>query len=250
MHCYISVVSHFNTSNILSLNCLPELAKLPFVTVVVKDNVNDPILRQYCDSYGLYYISSVRENGFGTNNNEVFNFCESKLGMTPEDSFLVMNPDVELLPSAIERLRERALASELLFATGQLFVDRDMKVQDQSIRHFPVFKDFVKSFLVKESNYAINFNQLNDQQSIECCSGALMFFKASHYQKLGGFDERYYLYCEDFDLCRRSARMGVPLVYLADVQGAHLRQRRSRKAFSWYFWQHVRSVVLYSFVLK
>jgi GT2 family glycosyltransferase len=250
MDIYISVISHHNTSNIMNLNCLPILAKLPFVHVVVKDNVNDPVLKTYCESHSLYYISSVRENGFGANNNEVFNFCESELGMTPKDGYLVMNPDVELLPDVLVRLKERAEVETIQFATGQLFVDRRMTVQDHSIRRFPKFKDFGKSFLIKESNYAIDFDNLSDLDNLDCCSGAFMFFKVAHYQSLGGFDERYYLYCEDFDLCRRSNRMGVPLVYLSDIKAVHLRQRRSRKAFSWYFWQHVRSVFLYSFLLK
>ena len=56
-----------------------------------------------------------------------------------------------------------------------------------------------------------------------------MLFRSETFRALGGFDERYFLYYEDVDLCRRAARRGLAVVYDPGVELIHDARRASRR---------------------
>jgi GT2 family glycosyltransferase len=56
-----------------------------------------------------------------------------------------------------------------------------------------------------------------------------MLFRSETFRALGGFDERYFLYYEDIDLCRRAARRGLAVVYDPRVELVHDARRASRR---------------------
>ena len=58
-------------------------------------------------------------------------------------------------------------------------------------------------------------------------NGAFMLFRASVYRGLGGFDERYFMYCEDVDICLRLQLAGFALSR-SSVKVTHAAQRSSR----------------------
>jgi N-acetylglucosaminyl-diphospho-decaprenol L-rhamnosyltransferase len=76
---------------------------------------------------------------------------------------------------------------------------------------------------------------------VDWISGAFMMFKSSAFRKLGGFDERYFMYCEDVDICLRLQLAGYKLVR-ADATVTHHTQRRTLKNLQHLVW-HVRSLL-------
>ena len=77
------------------------------------------------------------------------------------------------------------------------------------------------------------------------CSGALMAIKAGTFRELDGFDESYFMYMEDADLCMRAARKGVKIRFYGDVAMVHNAARASRNIFSASFVQHLTSALRY-----
>jgi GT2 family glycosyltransferase len=65
------------------------------------------------------------------------------------------------------------------------------------------------------------------EMEVDCLSGCFMFFRSSVLAKLHGFDERFFLYFEDFDLSQRSRRVATNLYYpRAQVIHVHAREHR------------------------
>ena len=56
-----------------------------------------------------------------------------------------------------------------------------------------------------------------------------MFFKKDYYEKLGGFDEDYFMYMEDEDICLRSWKSGKPVIYFPEATMIHHHLRGSAK---------------------
>ena len=73
------------------------------------------------------------------------------------------------------------------------------------------------------SGEGVNINEDIPEEVIdaEAVSGALMLMPRSVFNRLGGFDEDYFLHCEDLDLCRRVRDMGYQVLLAGDVRVTH-----------------------------
>lgn len=94
------------------------------------------------------------------------------------------------------------------------------------IKYFPVLqKSFIGTYLENFSNDAI-------QKKCDWVSGACLILKKEIFLKIGGFDENFFLYCEDEDLCRRIAMLDYKIIIDRQATIIHnegfLKSRKSR----------------------
>jgi GT2 family glycosyltransferase len=71
-----------------------------------------------------------------------------------------------------------------------------------------------------------------------------MLFRSAAFRKVGGFDERYFLYYEDVDLCARLRRAGYDIRVEAAVRVVHDARRDSRRSVRYMAW-HLSSILRY-----
>lgn len=69
-----------------------------------------------------------------------------------------------------------------------------------------------------------------------------MLFRSQDFERLGGFDERYFLYYEDVDICVRAGQQGMRVVACPKVSVVHDARRDSRRSFKHLRW-HLASMV-------
>lgn len=74
--------------------------------------------------------------------------------------------------------------------------------------------------------------------------GAALFMSRDTYAQLGGFDQRYFLYMEDEDLCLRAWKQGVPVIYHPKAKVVH-NHLCSSTHLSIKTWWHLKSVALF-----
>ena len=65
---------------------------------------------------------------------------------------------------------------------------------------------------------------------VDWIAGMFMLFRADTYRAAGGFDEAYFLYYEDVDICRRLQRLGAAVVFEPRAQVVHDARRASRRS--------------------
>ncbi len=86
---------------------------------------------------------------------------------------------------------------------------------------------------------------------VEWILGACMMARKSALQKIGSFDERFFLYFEDTDLCRRSWENGHKVYYAPESQMVHYHMRESAEysglmsIFSYPTRVHIKSWIKY-----
>jgi GT2 family glycosyltransferase len=208
----LSVVSHGQNALVNSL--LEDLQEHcgSIAKVLVTENVRDRVALQSST------FRNATPNGFGANHNAAFRHCE-----TPY--FCVCNPDIRLrsdpFPSLVQAVRQDRAA-----VAGPLVRHPSGAVED-SARRFPTFASLAwKAFAAKAGpDYPIDRGVID----VDWIAGMFMLFRAEVFRSAGGFDERYFLYYEDVDLCRRIHASGARVLYEPRSEVIHDARRGSRR---------------------
>ncbi|PHX05714.1 glycosyltransferase family 2 protein [Vibrio splendidus] len=245
MNVYISVISHGHSELMNRLLCLPALAEK--YQVVVKSNKPQDKFDAWISHPNVHWINDGYGYGFGHNNNIAFNHCCSKLGMVEDDCFIILNPDVVIEVCEIERLIFDMQEKQVKLAAINLFKDNEFTNYDNSIRNFPSLIQFSKSFLGLGNSSILDKSSLSAPSQVDWAAGSFLAFQARHYANLGGFDENYFMYCEDIDICYRSYLVGERTMYYPDIKARHLAKHENRKLISKHFYWHVISVIRFLF---
>ncbi|MDH5999572.1 glycosyltransferase family 2 protein, partial [Vibrio aestuarianus] len=202
---YISIVSHGNDLDIINNTNLVEVNGLENVTVIIRDNITSDKLKEYCVDKGFIYNASSETLGFGANNNINFKVA-SELGMRKSDWFILFNPDLDISAVMIKKLSETFQnQSEQIFAIN-LFFDAHFSKMEYSLRKFPNFFSFVNILKKKSLTDTYDKSTLPDRSIVDWAAGSFLVFQADLYKKLNGFDENYFMYFEDVDICFRARK--------------------------------------------
>ena len=228
----ISIVSHQQMDLVASL--LLDLAKKCEKTklkVILTLNVPEDIsitLDQL--PYPILLLKNIVPRGFGENHNRAFRRSKTNF-------FCVINPDIridsDIFPTLMEGLNDLSCG-----VIAPLIVDGKNSIED-SARKFPTpFKILCKATgRCRGSDYQVGINSLKP----DWVGGMFMMFRRDTYAKLGGFDQKFYLYYEDVDLCARIRLMGLQVVMNPNVRATHLARRSSHSSVV-YSLMHIRSM--------
>jgi N-acetylglucosaminyl-diphospho-decaprenol L-rhamnosyltransferase len=215
----VSVVSH--GQNALVNHLLEDLVArcAPGLKIIITENVpDDEPLRFSQVSHEFEIIRNSGVKGFGANHNAAFAHCRS-------ERFCVVNPDIRLTSDPFSRLAA-TLGERRAGVVGPLVLSPQGAVED-SARRYPTFVSLAGKAFSKDTapDYA------TDQGPIEVdwVAGMFMLFASDAYRALGGFDERFFLYYEDVDLCHRLRSRGHKVVYDPAASVVHEARRDSRK---------------------
>lgn len=252
MRLFISVISHGHDNLIVQLNCLAKLAsELDGVYIFIKKNINDndKKLAEIQKIIGVNVLDESYGLGFGANNNYVFDFCVKEFGLKDSDYFLVLNPDVLVSSGSLSSLLETVKKDNVQLATIALFKDKELTIHDKCLRKYPTFFNFVYSFVGLTNESILDKTKITEVGCFDWAAGSFLLFKAELYRKLSGFDEKFFMYCEDIDICWRANKIhNNKLTYYPDIQGIHFAQHANRSFLSKHFFWHINSIA--RFLLK
>lgn len=211
-----SVVSHGHGGMVSDL--VEQLRQFQEIgNIIVTRNIPEVLVIQ--PSSGVRVVNNPFPRGYGANHNAAFSFCETEF-------FCVLNPDIVFkenpFPGLLRCLHESgaALAAPLIYSpAGQL---------EDSIRHFPTFRSILRKVILSDRRrYPMGL----DQAKIfpDWVAGMFMLFRSKDYVSLNGFDETYFLYYEDVDICKRAWLMGKRVVVCPSVFAVHDARRASHR---------------------
>ena len=166
--------------------------------------------------------------GFGANHNRAFQHCRSQF-------FCVVNPDIEILNDSFMNLVDEFVDSRIGLAYPSQVNGKGSLLDFERDLASPA--SIAKRHLLKKHRRFIDYKP----HPVQWVSGAFMMFKSSVFRELCGFDERYFMYCEDVDICLRLQLAGYQLAK-ADATVIHHTQRRTLKNLQHLAW-HVRSLL-------
>lgn len=176
-------------------------------------------------------IFELQENlGYGGGNNRAF--AEAK-----GDLILVVNPDILLLPGALDRMVSYLLEHPGVAAVGpRCWMDRDRTVLHPPNRYPTLCRYILQSFAHRfttlgrlssylRSRYSVPIWRARKSRPLEMLSGACFLTRRRLIEEIGFFDEKFPLYFEDTDLFRRMRRKGYRVVFLPEAEIIHFYNR-------------------------
>lgn len=246
MKLFVSIVSHDHQNIIKNLDSLRRLATHNDITVVCRDNQPHKACQDYCEAHHIHYQPNQVIKGFSANNNANYLYAKMHLGMTADDYFILMNPDVLIDQENIQKLVTILSKHKPNMAAPCLYLDKKQRVFDDNLRKYPKLKNYIKNYLLRDRSTVIDKKTSEPEQLNYWASASFLCVRSEVYQALKGFDESYHMYCEDVDFCARALQQGYQTIYLRDVIGIHFRRRCSQKFLSRPFFWHLKSVFLYT----
>lgn len=229
----ISVVSHGQISLIENLlHDINEYCDGSSLELILTLNLEEK-LSFTADSFS-FPIKVIRNPiplGFAANHNQAF--AKAAGGF-----FCVINPDIRLNNNPFPELLE-CLQQTTVGVVAPLVVGNSGNVED-SARFFPTpFKILCKVFGgCKGSDYVIK----NEPVYPDWVGGMFMLFPHEVFEKLNGFNERFFLYYEDVDLCARLRLKGYEAVLCPSAKVIHDARRSSHSSFRYLKW-HLTSML-------
>ena len=215
----LSVVSHGQTGLVNQLLQDLRLLARGRLRAVVTLNIPDATPLAGPDAaLPIEVIVNRRARGFGANHNAAFGRCRTAY-------FCVANPDIRLAADPFPALLEQ-LANPAAGVAGPLVRSALGGVED-SARRFPSAASLLKKLFVdrRQPDYPTDRGALE----VDWVAGMFMLFSADAYRRVGGFDEAFFLYYEDVDICRRLARAGRRVIYDPRAEVVHAARRASRR---------------------
>jgi N-acetylglucosaminyl-diphospho-decaprenol L-rhamnosyltransferase len=147
---------------------------------------------------------------------------------------LVCNPDLEVPPGAVGAL-VAALDSDPGVALVGPLVRTPEGDRYPSARRFPSMVDAAGHALLglfaPDNRFTRNYqrSELDDAaaevRSVDWVSGACFLVRRAAFEAVGGFDESYFMYAEDVDLCWRLGKAGWRVAYAPEAEVTHLQGR-------------------------
>ena len=210
-----SIVSYHHRLNELKkvIDCVlaEQVDKLYIV-----DNSSDDRLRELeGTSDRIRYIHSINR-GYGAGHNIAIQEA-IELGSTYH---VVVNPDIYFEKGVLKKLETYMDASSSvgLVMPRILYPDGELQYlckllpspSDLLFRRFLPWKKYVEK---KNRNYELRFTDYNQEMEVPSLSGCFMFIRTSVLKQVRGFDERYFMYAEDLDLCRRIGEVSRTMYY-------------------------------------
>ena len=249
-------IVNWNTKELLRqcLNSIKErTAGLTYETIIVDNDSRDESVQMVKLDYPECLIIESKENlGFAKGNNEAVKGASGKY-------IFYLNPDTELITNAIYGMFFILEKHADIGAVGCQLVTSAGQIQYTCARTFPSpLNQF--SLLVMLNKLFPRSRQLStaemeywdhtDSREIDCLSGACIMARKHIIDGLNGFDEAFFMYAEDVDLCYRIRSEGWKIHYLAEERIFHHEGASSKKRANRHFSAIMQRASNYYFLTK
>ncbi|HEY3613969.1 MAG TPA: glycosyltransferase [Gaiellales bacterium] len=225
----VSVVIVSYESRALLARCLAALAAdaggaASRETIVVDQASSDGTADWLADEHPGVRVVALAENaGFGAGNNRGAALAQGRW-------LLLLNSDAFVRPGAIDELVRFAEARPEIGAVGPRLLWPDGRLQ-RSCRRFPTVFRLATEYLylrklaprsrILNGFYCGEFAH-DEPRRVDWVTGACVLVRRELYERLGGFDEAFFLYSEEVDLLCRAAEAGAEAWYDPAAEVVHV----------------------------
>lgn len=216
----ISIVSHGQQALILPLlSQLDRLCATSIAQVVLTVNIPEhDLVDASAYRFPIRRLVNEQPHGFGTNHNAAFSHCATEW-------FLVLNPDIRIDGDVLQ---------PLLSMTGKTHGVRAPRIVEPG----KTAPEPHRGLLTPREILVRNRAGYGPPVQPTWIPGMFMLFRSAAYRQVQGFDRRYFMYGEDFDICARLQLAGWTIGVNEQTHVLHDAQRashRSKRHLYWHF---------------
>lgn len=228
------VIVNFRTANV-TIDCLrslePQINQLPGTRVIVVDNGSSDgsaeQLQQHAARHGWrwLHVTALPQNiGFAAGNNH-------GMALTGDaEHVLLLNSDTIVHEGCLQHCTDVMRAQPDIGAMSCLLLSSDGSPQVTARRFLPPHRQFVCALglpwrlprMFRWADPEDAWDRRATRRDVDWIGGAFMFCRADVLKKLGGFDEAFFFYGEDYELCHRIHHTGYRIHYDPRASITHL----------------------------
>ncbi len=218
-----------------TLNCLKSLTKSKLTKnislhIIVVDNAShDDSISTIKKQFPQVIIhSSPINTGFAQGNNLGINLAREQNA----DFIVLLNNDTQVAPDALQELVKATqrhaqggiFSPKIYFAPGREFHKQRYKKSEigKVIWSAGGKIDWQNMFGVNIGMDEVDGKQFSQEKPVDSASGCCLLLTKEAISKLKGFDQRYYMYYEDVDLCLRAQKTGLEIWYIPQAKIWHV----------------------------
>lgn len=243
-------IINYNTKKYL-MTCLDSLLNdlngsgINYRIIVLDNNSNDDLedLKIMYESMSISFQDSKKNLGFGGGHNYISTLGDSRY-------ILILNSDIKFIEDrSVERLYKKLDSSNEFKVSGPKLVEEDMKPQRFDHGELQGVTSWIKN------NYGSSYWRERDRDTEAAwVSGAVFLIERDLFEKIKGFDENFFLYKEEEDLCKRIRNAGEKILYDPEVSVMHYghvvakRSEHFSDSMNYYLDKHFRDNVSYKII--
>lgn len=261
------IIVNYNVKEFLKnlLYSIKKAAQNFSTEIIVVDNASDDgSVEMIKEKFPEVILIENKSNvGFGKANNQGLKIAKGRF-------ILLINPDTLVAEDTFQKMIEFFDSHLDVGMAGCKILNPDGTLQLACRRSFPgPWTAFTKvtglsSLFPKSKLFArYNLTYLDENQTyeVDAISGSFMMLRKEVYDKVGGFDEQFFMYGEDLDLCYRIQKAGYKIFYVHTTQIIHYKGESTKRssldetkifyqAMHLFVKKHLSSSLLVEFILR
>lgn len=221
------IIINYNTLNLTknTIESIIEKTKnLKYEIILVDNNSTDGSVEFFDKNYQdkIIFIKNKYNYGFGKANNIGAKKAKGKY-------LFLLNSDTLLLNNAIKTLFDFMEQNENVGICGGNLYDSNLEpTASYSLKMMSYNNELMNKLLFKFRKTEGFFNKTNLPKKVEIIIGADFFIRRELYEKLEGFDEDFFMYHEESELCFRVLKLGYSIYNIPEAKIIHLEGKSSK----------------------
>ncbi len=226
------IIVNWNTKELL-IECINSIVRSHPVTnyeIIVVDNGSadgsqKTVEKLKAQISNLKLVENKENLGFARANNQGIRKAKGKY-------ILLLNSDTIVKKGAIDSLVEFASDKKDAGVVGSRLLNKDGSIQ-ASVFRFPTLKRAVAQYWFGKRGLLDKYYPSGNKPcEVEALVGASFLITPEAIKRVGLLDERYFMYFEDLDYCRRARRASLKVYYLPQAEVVHLHGASGKKLSS------------------
>lgn len=240
----ITIVAFNNEDDVTKAVCsimehtaLSIAKKIYLVDNSTKPNALFKLAEKFCE---VTYLKTESNLGFGKGHNQVLPLLDSRYHAIVNPDILLTEDSFSVLMDFMKKQNCGMVIPRLLDTEGNLqaVYRRELTVFDMFIRFF-----LKKGFKKRKAHHTMQDMDYEKPFPVPFAQGSFLVIQTGLFKELNGFDEGFFMYVEDADLCKRVNAFST-LYYCPDTSVVHKWEKGSHKDKSLRK-EHIRSMLYY-----
>lgn len=243
------IIVSYNTCSLI-VKCIESIYKFSenlTIQILVSDNASsDNTVETLENAFPeVSILKNSRNLGFAAANNRAINYSKGRF-------VLFLNPDIIVVEPVFKKMIEFLETNEDAGIVGCKLLNSDGSIQKSFFDNFPTLTNrfleaiYMEKLFDKQSRHVAIFNT---SKKVAAIVGACILMRKELIEELGGFDESFFMYCEDMDLNYRVQKLGYNIYFLGNIVMFHY-QGASSKVKKSYFEKVLTKESVYKYFLK
>lgn len=182
--------------------------------IIVDNDSQDNTVELLSKEKNVKIVQNNKNIGFSKANN-------IGLKHTSNEFILFMNSDIELIDDSINKLIEYFKNKDNIGIIGPKFLNSDLTPQASVFPKQTTLNAFKEFWLNKKNTYSKYIPDSNKEIKVWAISGGCILTRKSFFQSIGAWNEKYFFYFEDMDLCRKVNSLNKDVIYYPQSKIIH-----------------------------